>query len=444
MPRTRTYDKIPGLSNEEQGRLRKSHQVSKVVVGEERADILKNNPDVGRKLIEEEIKLSKHNRARQNAIKVRLMEEEIRRADAHWRKSDTITKASSLPSRVLEASILFLAMGSGKAASEVLREKVSDRETRLGAGGIKESIRSMAYQQAKRDAAEEYLTRHNMPRELTQQERKVLVDRKVQEYLRKADDATDDVSGGPRLVEDTPKLSSADMKKLRAKIRKAAEEAGEFRTIGTPGHVEGILDDLSKVNRKDRDFIGAVDVGRVPFLSESEKRMAMRTPVSEWNPSLREAVARRLANDPTDEIMEEAKKKWETSSKAIEANPITKAYYTGKAAASSVGSTIRKAIRTTPELKVLYGEGEGFSKALAEAKRSRKIVGAVAGAVGAAGLGLELYKRSQNKKKEQQIIDYYGEDNINDLYSPEVDPSERVKKSWIVRRQKYGKSGVGL
>ena len=125
MARPRERERPVGVSDREYELIRKSHQTSHIAVGEDRRDALRRNPDLERQLLEEEIKLAKHQRQRQKSISVRLTEEELRRADKHWRRSDTLKDVANIPTRVAEIALISAA-GAGTWGN-MLGRSVDDR-----------------------------------------------------------------------------------------------------------------------------------------------------------------------------------------------------------------------------------------------------------------------------------------------------------------------------
>jgi hypothetical protein len=379
----------------------RSNIMPKRLHGERREVALQANPDLDRKLLEEEIKLARHQRSRQQAIGARLSAEELRRQHAYWTSPGKGDKILSFPLRMVEATAMMIGLGSAKAGISALMEDEKTRKAinaKLGTTFVSPSkrIEQGAFERLVRQKAEEHLTRIGVGKAKP----------KSFDYRTQLRTIQPHFASNPGLEDWWKELQAA----------KADE----------------VVDDAFKKMWKKSITIHPVDFSTAPPIYKATK---IAEKVSDA--SFRDAVT-----GSPEWLIERDK-----ALKRYENNAFVKAGKRGVNVASSIGNTISAALGN---VEAQRGIGEKISKVpgedlIALGRKSARTKLALGAGVAAAvvGGGIILTRQIQKKRMEQELKAHQEQrHSIYEQAGYQIDPSKRVEKSWLTRRRKYGESGM--
>ena len=455
-------------------RVQRSKKTPEFVTGEARQAALASNPELQRRLLEEELKLAEFQRKRQQSIMIRLAEEEARRADKHWRKqSTTIGDVAALPRRSVE-SILMIAGGAG--AGSVLGqylgksavEQVKEAQSQLGGAITLSDVRMHMY-------VEPHTVREAVVAKMKKDERywqAVSGQKKIKRYrpdviglpgwiadevkavrgiIRQGgslDDSADDVAamGRPRDFDPASDVQEI-VNPLKEGKKKLLDLGGDVEDstegiLKKKNQVLNIVEDATNLELNDDDVLRVNEKGKLVF--KPGKRSDRLTPEQSERVSklrsyfaAREKVAaaevateRAVSQQGRDDFLYSTRKqiREDATKKAIKINKPLRDFEKG---AHKLSGRVKN--RTTVPLANLVRtsfRGEpGKVRNIARLKLGGGVVGVAAAVVG----GSMLINKIRKDRIDAEIMRVSG-----------IDPSERVKKSWFTRRRKYGPSGEGF
>jgi len=471
-----TQKRPVGISDKEWELVQKSHKTPHILLGEQRELALRQNPGLNRQLLEEEIKLAKHQRLRQQSIGIRLAEEELRRADRHWRySSDTIQDVAGIPSRLTEAA-LVLAGGAGTVgAMEAIRRgsKVREKEAEVlgyAPGSVERSERNIGDKTYKAVIREGLETGRISPpptvREgsagrlktvdnmlagipVSQRSNRSPSVGEVNEVLRRVKSKNPNLhqnvfsSAGSYTGWSRDDVIQEAGKRRDVNIRHMMESPVYKFHTGVSRTMESAFTPTSAI-KSDAEVRAMQDAPRLTMAIDRLNRVRLSGVASEedgvhvFGGSPVETLHQRLRlNDRNPEELRHSLRG--TSLSDIEVlqrvhAPMSKELQGVSDALAARRGTLEK------EADVIKGRISNLATPIEESLfKSRRLARGKIGIAIAAGSaiavgGLKIEQSLKARKRASDIAEY-------DVSMTSEDPSQRVKKSWNTRRQRYGPSG---
>lgn len=482
-----------GISDKEWELAQKTHQTPHILVGEQREIALQQNPGLGRQLLEEEIKLAKHQRLRQQSIGIRLAEEEVRRADRHWRYSGstTVQDVAGVPGRVLEAAMIGgTTVGAVGITAALTRSAASVRKDAEARGfnlSIPERAIASMDEKVTKSIIEEGLASGRLlsPREVTRVTRGTSKTELNRNYgipaVLRAREARADVTKAEVNEIYHRLISGSQMEEIHGLVSKVGEGSDASPMWSTDRRYVAQLasnrhlwspEDLTRnINRAYESNLQKIKEG-VPYRTYTSASRNVRDALMS-NTTIKGHASHGAAlenNKPFDEL---------DSVERTTLNPIQQRKAYKRAVAGDVGvgteeyvAKVTKSLGDVGELQKIHAEHpvtttnfDNITAALEVRKKSlldasagirkeisdlvapreqmlfkqramaRGKVGKVV-AIGTAVVagGLAINRAVHSRKLANDVEEYNPSMRMDD-------PSQRVKKSWDERRRKYGPSG---